>query len=81
MQSVLSEKLMPKVFLIEALCFLVLENVGTFQVRYSRLYNGFTLIAWAVTTFEYQVSDDLQVQCETYRPTLLLYNAVAGRTA
>ncbi len=28
-----------------------------------------------------QVSDDLQVQCETYRPTLLLYNAVAGRTA
>ncbi len=28
-----------------------------------------------------QVSDDLQVQCETYRPTLLLYNTVAGRTA
>lgn len=28
-----------------------------------------------------QVSDDLQVQCETYRPTLLLYNAVEGRIA
>lgn len=60
----------PMIF-IEALCFLVLENVGTFQGELSRMYDGFTRMAWAVTTLDNSGFRRPSSTMWTYSATLL----------